>query len=486
MARSAAGASLYEALANELTAAIRAGRLPAGSSLPSLRECSAQRKLSLNTVSAAYRLLEDRGLIAARPQSGFYVRSELAEPEFAIQRVAKEALGAAQVDLMTTVLQAQQQPEHIDLAFAGPRGKKFYPGERLARITSSVLRRQSEVIATYALPPGSSLLREQIAQRSLRLGVAISADSIVLTHGAMEALHLALRVVTQAGDHVGIEAPSYFNLYPLLSALGLKAIEIPTHPQNGLDVDSVERLLVERRVTALVAMPTVHNPLGCSMPVAAKQRLAKLLQQHRIPLIEDMVYAELQYTEPLEPTVKSFDRSGWVLACGGFSKTLAPDYRLGWIIGGRYQEAVQRLKFASSASESMLLSETIGQFLKSGGYEHHLRNLRRLYFTQVATVRGLIAQSFPEGTRATQPTGGFVLWVELPSQIDSLELFEGALAQGIVIMPGQVYSKGPRYRHCLRISCCQEIDDRFIAAVRTLGRIACDLVAGHRDGHVCD
>ncbi|SDC66778.1 DNA-binding transcriptional regulator, MocR family, contains an aminotransferase domain [Cupriavidus sp. YR651] len=470
--------SLYEALADELTAAIRSGRLPAGSSLPSLRECAAQRKLSLNTVNAAYRLLEDRGLIAARPQSGFYVRSELAEPEFAFRRIAKDVMSPAQVDLMTSVLQAQQQPGHMDLAFAGPRGKRFYPGERLARITSSVLRRHGEIVATYALPPGSLLLREQIALRSSRLGMDLTADCIVLTHGAMEALQLALRAVTQAGDYVGIEAPSYFNIYPLLAALGLKAIEIPTHPQHGLDVDSVEHLLLQKRVAAVVAMPTVHNPLGCSMPVEAKQRLAQLLHQHRTPLIEDMVYAELQFREPLEPTIKSFDRMGWVLACGGFSKTLAPDYRIGWIVGGRYQEAVQRLKFASSASESMLLTEAVGQFLKSGGYEHHLRTLRRLYASQVATVRGWIAQAFPEGTRATQPTGGFVLWVELPPQVDSLKLFHAALARGIVIMPGQVYSKGPRYRHFLRLSCCQDIDDRFAAAIRTLGQLAAELLAG--------
>ncbi|AIO71438.1 aminotransferase class I/II-fold pyridoxal phosphate-dependent enzyme [Burkholderia multivorans] len=144
---------------------------------------------------------------------------------------------------MSLVLESQHRPEHIDLAFAGPRGKKFYPGERLARITNSVLHRQTELISAYALPPGSDLLREQIARRGMRLGMTLSADDIVLTHGAMEALHLALRAVTSAGDHVGIEAPSYFNLYPLLSSLGLKAIEIPTHPQRGLDVDAVETLL---------------------------------------------------------------------------------------------------------------------------------------------------------------------------------------------------------------------------------------------------
>ncbi len=220
------------------------------------------------------------------------------------------------------------------------------------------------------------------------------------------------------------------------------------------------------------------------MPVDAKRQLAELVGRHRLPLIEDMVYAELQFFEPLAPTVKAFDRAGWVLACGGFSKTLAPDYRLGWIEAGRFSQRVQQLKFASSASESTLLSETVGQFLESGGYESHLRSLRRLYATQVATVRGLIAQSFPEGTRATQPAGGFVLWVELPAQVDSRELFQAALSQGVVMMPGQVYSKGQRYRNCLRISCCQEIDGRFADAIRTLGTLALDLSRAGRPQRV--
>ena len=472
----------YQLLADELSEAIATGRLAAGANMPSLRECAAQRRLSLNTVTAAYRLLEDRGQIAARPQSGFHVCSNLDVPEASSRQVTKNVMGEVQLSLMSAVLQAQQRPGHMDLAFAAPRGKKFFPGAKLARATASVMRRNAATMTTYALPPGSSLLRDQIAKRNARLGMDQTPDCVVLTHGTTEALQLALRTVTSVGDHVGIEAPSYFNLYPLLSSLGLKAIEIPTHPQTGLDVDSVETLLAEKRIAALVAMPTVHNPLGCSMPVEAKKRLAKLLEKHRTPLIEDMIYAELQFVEPLAPPVKTFDRSGWVLACGGFSKTLAPDYRVGWVVGGRFTHQLKELKFASSASESVLVSEAIGQFLASGGYEHHLRSLRRLYSAQVTTVRGLVGQHFPKGTRATQPAGGLVLWVELPPEVDSLDLFHAALDRQIVIMPGRVYSKGARYQRCIRLSCCQDIDERFVDAVRTVGRLATDLCHQGRTG----
>lgn len=191
--------------------------------------------------------------------------------------------------------------------------------------------------------------------------------------------------------------------------------------------------------------------------------------------IRNALYAELQFAEPPQPTVKAFDDNGWVIICASFSKTLAPDYRLGWLEAGRFGSAVRRLKFTSSASESRLLSETIGLFLENGSYEHHLRRIRRLYYTQISVVRGLIARHFPAGTKATQPNGGFLLWVELPSSVDSLALFQAALAEHILIIPGQLYSIGDRYRHCLRLSCCYEPDERHQEAIRRLGYLASTL-----------
>ena len=172
----------------------------------------------------------------------------------------------------------------------------------------------------------------------------------------------------------------------------------------------------EKRLNAVIAMPTVQNPLGCTMPLAAKKRLARLMNDHQVPLIEDGLYAEIQFGGALSPAVKAFDRDGWVLFCSSFTKTLAPDFRVGWICGGRFHEALRKLKAVSSMSESQLLSETLATFLESGGYDHHLRNLRKRYAAQVDEARALIARHFPRGTLATQPAGGFVFWVEFPQR----------------------------------------------------------------------
>ncbi len=466
----------YQRLSDELAEAIHGGRLPVGSRLPSLRQMALQRRLSLNTVIAAYRQLEDAGLVIPRPKAGFEVAPRLSVPERSLRDTPSAPTAPLQQVLMARVLEAQRRSGVIDLAFAGPRGRQFYPGAQLARHTAQVLRHGQQTVETYARPNGSPRLLAQIVRRGPRMGLHTHSERLLLTHGAMEALQLALRAVTQPGDAVGIEAPSYFNLYPLLANLGLQAIELPTHPQHGLDVDALDALLEHTPLAALVVMPTVHNPLGCTMPTPAKQRLAELVNARQLPLIEDAVYAELQFCEPPAPLLKAFDRDGWVMVVGGFSKTLAPDYRIGWLDGGRFAERIALLKFQSTGGEPQLLGDAVAAYLEAGSYEHHLHRMRRLYREQVGRLRQLVAEHFPAGTRATEPQGGFLLWLELPG-VDTRELFERALAEDIVFMPGQVYSRGARYRHCLRLSCCQTLDARFIGAVERLGAIAKELAA---------
>ncbi|WP_420888588.1 PLP-dependent aminotransferase family protein [Chromobacterium amazonense] len=304
--------------------------------------------------------------------------------------------------------------------------------------------------------------------------MTLQPDNIILTHGCMEALQLALRAVTRHGDAVGLESPTYFNLLPLLASLGLKAVEIPTDPQTGLSIDAVEVLLAEQRIQALVAMPNVHNPLGCCMPLDNKKRLAKLVNQYQVPLIEDALYAELQFADTLAPAVKAFDADGWVIVCASYTKTLAPDFRIGWMEGGRFDAALRKLKFASSVAQPAVLAETLGAFLESGGYDHHLRTLKRRYAAHVEKVRGLIARHFPAGTRATQPQGGFLIWLELPEGCDSVALFHAAMAEKISLIPGPLSSPGGRYRNAMRLSCCYPLDERYLTALVRVGQLACE------------
>lgn len=469
---------LYHQLADSFAAAIHQGTLKPGKRLPAIRRVAQTHQISINTVLNAWQMLEDRGLIEARPQSGYYVRSVLpavtpAEPH----RARIKDPSSEKLDLIEQVFAAQNHPDYVNISLACPQDGELYPSARLSRITASLLRRNPNLIGRYALPPGSERLREEIARRALHAGVSLTSEQITLTHGCMEALQLALRAVTRPGDCVGLESPTYFFLFPLLASLGLKALEIPTDPQQGLSLDALEMLLQEQRIQALIAMPSAQNPLGYCMSRQNKQRLAKLVNTYKVPLLEDGLYDELQFDWPLSPAVKSFDSDGWVIYCTSFTKTVAPDFRIGWIAAGRFHDAIARLKAVSSMAESRLLSETLAEFLASGGYDHHLRTLRRRYAANMDEARGLIARHFPQGTRATLPRGGFVFWVELPEKVDTLAMFHRLLQEQICVTPGALYSLSERYNHALRLSCCYPFDDRYSWALKRAGAVACELAA---------
>lgn len=466
---------LYQSLADELRDAMSDGRLPAGARLPSVRDAAHSRGLSINTVLAAYRQLEARGLVEARPQSGYFVRSRLPSPpapRFSHAAARAQPAATAVLDRIALTIAAQADPDTIDLSLACPKGGDFYPGERLARLVAELARRKPGLLTDYSLPPGPVRLRREICRHALDLGVTLAPDNIIVTNGCMEALQLALRAVTRAGDTIAIESPTYFNLIPLAERLGLKTIEVPTHPDTGMSLDALELLLSERRIQAVFTMPTVHNPLGTSMPVAGKRRLAELANQYRVPVIEDALYAELQFTTPLQPLAKAFDRDGWVIVCSSYTKSLAPGFRVGWMEAGRFHGDMTHLKFCSSVSQPALLSEALGAFLESGGYTQHMRRLRRAYAGQLDRLRGIIDDAFPPGTRATDPTGGFLVWVEMPEGCDAGRLFDAALARGISITPGNLYSPSGRYRRHIRLSGCYPYTDRHIHALHTLGNLA--------------
>jgi DNA-binding transcriptional MocR family regulator len=350
---------------------------------------------------------------------------------------------------------------------------------KLNRILAQVARRAGGVGVSYDTPPGCPALRRQIARRSLEWGCALDPDAIVTTSGAMEAMHVALRAVARAGDTIAIESPAYYGVLQLIESLEMKALEIPAHPRDGLSLDALAAALRETRgIRACLATPNFNNPLGSLMPDAAKRRLVRLLAAHDVPLIEDDIYGDLYFGDARPRVVKSFDRDGLVLLCSSFSKTLAPGYRVGWVAAPpRYRERVERLKFMHSVATATLPQLAIAEFLQAGGYDRHLRALRRKLADQVRRTADALAEHFPRGTRISRPAGGFVLWVELPAGTSALELHRRALAHGISVAPGPIFSAKSRFANFIRVNCGYPFTDATTRAVATLGR-ECARLAG--------
>lgn len=465
---------LYERLADEIATAISSGLLQPGARIPSVRDYATSHQVSINSVKSAYRVLEDRGLITPRPQSGYFVSADL--PELALlprEFSAREDISLTGVSkLLAVILELQRNSEFTDLAMACPTGSTFYPTERLKKLTMQVLRGSKTSRDAYAMPPGSKRLRSQIARRGLAMGMMLSDEDIIITHGTMEALSLAVRASTRAGDTVALETPTFYNLYPMLKDMGRHIVNIPTNPHSGICIETLEAMAARGDVSAVITIPSGHNPLGFTMPEENRRALARIARDYKIAVIEDAMYAELQFGARMVPNVKAFDEGGWVLTCASYTKTATPDFRLGWLEAGRFREVAAQMKFSTTVAEPEFLCETLGIFLENGSYDHHLRHLRRLYDRHIDIVRGCIATCFPEGTRVSRPQAGFILWIEFPASVDTLELFHSALEEKVICMPGIVCAGNRSFNNCLRLAVCFEISEKQLKALRTLGRLA--------------
>jgi DNA-binding transcriptional MocR family regulator len=463
---------LYHQVAEQIHDLIRTGTLRAGEKVPSVRRLSHQQGVSISTVLQAYQRLEDHGVIEARPQSGYYVRrAHLPVPEPQPSRPPRRALEVEVNALVEAMLTAGLDPKMVSFGSACPQGDVF-PLERVRRVLSSRARRDREALGRYGLPPGSDALRRAIARRALEWGCRIDYRNLVTTSGCMEAINLALRAVTQPGDTVALESPTYYGFLQILQSLGLRALEIPTHPRTGISLDALEVALGAQPVKAVLVMPNVSNPVGATMTDAAKKRLVEMLAERNVPLIEDHIYAELNYDGPTPRAAKAYDRGGSVMLCSSFAKTLAPGLKSGWIEPGRWRDRIRMLKFVASGGLTEIVELTLAELLESGGYERSLRQLRRRFAQQVEAARAVIAESFPKGTKVTQPAGGFIVWVELPKGHDSIALFERLLERGISIAPGPMFSASQRYRNCMRISLGHAWNERSEKALREVGRLA--------------
>ena len=468
-------APLYHQLADHIHEMIRAGTLRAGDRVPSVRSFSQQQGVSVSTVLQAYQRLEDSGVIEARPQSGYYVRrAPAAVQEPAPSRPPRRALNVEINELADAVLTNASDPEFITFgsACAAP---ELFPLERVRRVISSLARRDRSALGRYGLPPGTEQLRRAVARRALAWGCRIDHRQLVTTTGCMEAINICLRAVTKPGDLVALESPTYYGFLQILQSLGLRALEIPTHPRSGISLEALELALAEHPVKAVLVMPNVSNPIGASMSDPAKKRMVELLAAKNVPLIEDHIYADLCFDAVAPRAAKAYDRAGNVMLCGSFSKTLSPGLKVGWIEPGRWRDRVRMLKFVASGGQNELMELAVAELLESGGYERQLRQLRRRFESQVDAARGMIAESFPRGTRVTRPSGAYILWVELPRSCDSIALFERLLERGITIAPGPMFSASQRYRNCMRLSIGQAWTARHERALRDIGSLACEL-----------
>ena len=464
--------SLYQQLAEQTAKLIADGTLRVGDRLPSVRQACRNHGISPITVTQAYALLESRGLIEARPKSGYFVRPRLGQrlPEPAMSQPLGGSTELQVSDFIFQILDSVRDPAVVPLGSSFP-SPYLFPLAKLGRFLASAARRFDPLATVTDLPPGNEELRRQLALRYLTQGATVSPQEIVITSGAMEGLNLCLQAVTQPGDLIAVEAPTFYAGLQASERLGLKVIEIPSHPREGVSLTALAEALARHPVKACLFMLNFANPTGSLVSDENRKALLALLYRHQVPLIEDDVYTELYFGRQAPLCSKAADPDGLIMHVSSFSKCLTPGYRLGWVAAGRYARQIQRLKLSTSLATTGPVQIALADYLKHGAYDKHLRQLRLQLTAQEAALVAAIERHFPAGTRLARPQGGYFLWLELPPGVDSLLLHQQALARGISIAPGPIFSAKREFANYLRLNFGHPDSERQQQAMAILGEL---------------
>ncbi|MBP9098107.1 MAG: PLP-dependent aminotransferase family protein [Ferruginibacter sp.] len=424
-----------------------------GDKLPSVRVLSEEYGISMGTAFQAYYQLEAKGLIESRPKSGYYVRfnnkrfPELpgtTKPDVLSHDVSvKEMIKTIYTDIVAT--------DVLNFALAVP-DPSLLPAAKLNKSVVYALRNTPDHCVNYEDVQGNAELRQQITKLAFNWGGKVSQEEVIITSGCLEAVIMCLKAVTDYGDTVAVECPTYFGINQAIESLGLKVMEIASDPVTGIDLGYLQKLIRKSSIKACVFVPTFNNPFGSCMPDENKKKLVELVTSNNIPLIEDDIYGELYFGKNRPRTCKYYDTKGLVMYCSSISKSLAPGYRIGWAIPGKFTEQVKQMKRIQNISCPTLTQAAIAHFLKHGRYEYHLKNLRKALHTQSLRYVQAIIKYFPPDTKVSRPQGGFILWLELNKKINAFRLRSIAMEHKISIVPGKIFSSGTNYTNCIRLS----------------------------------
>ncbi|CAB1221717.1 PLP-dependent aminotransferase family protein [Acinetobacter bouvetii] len=456
-----------EKLANQLKLLIENGSLKPHEKLPSLRVQAQISGLSLLTVMNAYQELEAQALIYSKEKSGYYVSNAISEQPDARPMVISLNSKIEINSLIFKYLKSIQGHQIIPFGSAFPNSELMY-SKKLIQIMGQITRNKKSYDLSDNLPPGNFQLRKLIAQRYCMQGIAADPDDIVITSGCLDALNLSLQSIAKAGDYILLQQNIFYGAWQAAERLGLKVITIPEHPQYGFDLEAFEHIIKTYPIKVCWLMLNSHNPIGFTVSENIKAKIAELLHQHDIYLIEDDVYEELYFGKTKPLSMKFYDQKNLVLHCSSFSKTLGASFRVGWVFAGKFSQHIQHLQLMSTISVNSILQNALVEFISHHHYEKHLRTLRKhLQQNKLQFFKYLEHKLPPTCTPYFYPSGYFI-WMKLPENVDSMTVYQEMIEQNIGVSPSPLFNITAHKPHYLRLNSSFELSETLKQALDTL------------------
>lgn len=413
-----------------------------GDKLLSVRAFSQQHRVSVTTALNCYGFLQDCGYANTRPKSGYFAQSP------AVQVPDTPLVQFSSSPGVAPVLALQHTRHPFSTAQVSDA---LLPVSQLTSTMQSVVRAYQGELLSYGDARGSAQLRTTLAAWYAQKGFAFSSDEVVLGHGCIDSVRMALEVCTSPGDTVVVASPCYTGLLDVLRVLDRQILEIPSHSE-GIDLEQLEAMIKQEKASALLVTGNYQNPLGHCFSNQHKQALAELANRYHFPIIEDDVYQELSFDGVLPLPIKYWDQEGLVLWCSSFSKTLCAGYRVGWCLPGKYQTAFAERRRIESLGINLPAQLVLAKFIATGGYRKHLRKLTFALHHQIRDYRERLALGLEGHIAISQPAGGLVLWCHVKG-LDSEKLSLILQERGIGIRPGTLFSTRDFYQEYFRLNC---------------------------------
>jgi 2-aminoadipate transaminase len=352
------------------------------------------------------------------------------------------------------------------------------PLDGLVKAAHAVMAREGRSLATYGLangPQGYRRLREFLVGKLKRdAGISCSADDILMTSGSLQALDLVNATLLSRGDTVLFEQESYEGSINRMKRLGVNMVGIPLD-RDGMRIDAVASALANLKSRGIqpkyiYTIPTVQNPTGTIMPEGRRVELLRLSAEYGVPIFEDDCYADLIWDHKRPPAIYAMSKHGSVIHIGSFSKSIAPALRVGYIVAPwEFMSRTLALKTdaGSGALEQMVLAEFC-----TPHFTEHVPELTRALRKKLDTLMESLNEQFGTAAEFEEPKGGIFLWVKLPDHVDTMKLYQPALAAGVAINPGPQWSTDAAYSKCrMRLCFASPTHDEIRKGIAALAEV---------------